>query len=331
MKSFGAKIECKRFMSCQLFLEPFFLIRIFGSFSKPDFFSFPDLAKENSTSIADTNIPLLLQKRPLEASPIEDARPIKSLKIEDENKNIIHHLTQVTTLPKKEGVLDGLTPPNVVLSLPAGLSGVTTVHSIAPKYSGATLVTITPQGITRVSNSATIESLKSNVDNIVRLFPENKPKLVEHHYYDPVMLTVDPNKAKFITSTGEVAMKCALCTEVIYDEAKYKQHMYMHDQVNLLKQDKPKLLKPGTFECKFCHQIFDDTEKLKQHYSENHEKELVSTQPRDQLYQCALCTESFLDYGKLLAHQTVHQQRKKNEVFILPKKPLNEPTGLFVI
>lgn len=113
--------------------------------------------------------------------------------------------------------------------------------------------------------------------------------------------------------------KCAICSEDFYEETKFKQHMFMHDQVNILKQDAPKLLKPGTYECKFCHVILHDKDKLKVHYSEEHEKEFVHTQPMDQLYQCNLCEQSFVDYNKLLQHHQTHQQGRR-EVFILPKK-----------
>lgn len=100
----------------------------------------------------------------------------------------------------------------------------------------------------------------------------------------------------------------------------------MHDQVNLLKQDPPKLLKPGTFNCKFCHLLFDHKDKLKLHYSEEHEKEFVYTQPFDQLYQCTLCEKSFVDYSKLVHHHQTHQHSRR-EVFILPKRSTNDGPG----
>ena len=117
-----------------------------------------------------------------------------------------------------------------------------------------------------------------------------------------------------------ILLKCSLCSEIFQDEAKFRQHAFMHDQLSLLKNDPPKMLKPGTYECKFCHAIFDDKEKLKVHYTEKHEKEYVYTQPIDQLYQCSLCDLRFLQYNALVQHQQTHAQRK--EVFILPKQQI---------
>ena len=94
----------------------------------------------------------------------------------------------------------------------------------------------------------------------------------------------------------------------------------MHEQVSLLKNDTPEMLKPGTFECKFCHAIFDDTDRLKQHYTDTHSKEYVQLQPLDQLYQCALCDLRFLHHAALIQHQQTHAQRK--EVYILPKQQI---------
>ncbi|XP_066932513.1 zinc finger protein 107-like [Clytia hemisphaerica] len=94
----------------------------------------------------------------------------------------------------------------------------------------------------------------------------------------------------------------------------------MHEQVSLLKNDPPKMMKPGTYECKFCHAIFDDKERLKQHYIEKHEKEHALIQPADQLFQCTFCDLKFLHYNALVQHQQTHSQRK--EVYILPKQQL---------
>ncbi|XP_065664939.1 zinc finger protein 808 isoform X3 [Hydra vulgaris] len=103
-----------------------------------------------------------------------------------------------------------------------------------------------------------------------------------------------------------VFFKCSICSEILYEDVKYRQHMYMHEQVSLLKKDPPKLLKPGTFECKFCNMIFDGKDKLKTHYNENHEKEFVNTQPTDQLYSCSQCHQSFLILSALQKHLEMH-------------------------
>ena len=111
-----------------------------------------------------------------------------------------------------------------------------------------------------------------------------------------------------------------ICSEVFSDEAKFRTHAFMHEQVSLLKNDPPKMMKPGTYECKFCHAIFDDKDRLKQHYTEKHEKEHALIQPADQLFQCSFCDLKFLHYNALMQHQQTHSQRK--EVYILPKQQL---------
>jgi len=121
-------------------------------------------------------------------------------------------------------------------------------------------------------------------------------------------------------SVQPTLLKCGICSEIFSDEAKFRQHAFMHEQVNLLKNDPPNMLKPGTFECKFCRAIFDDKERLKQHYDDKHRKEFVQIQPLDQLYQCALCDLRFLHHSAFIQHQQTHAQRK--EVYILPKKQI---------
>ena len=61
--------------------------------------------------------------------------------------------------------------------------------------------------------------------------------------------------------------KCQICGEMLHEEGKFKQHMFMHQQVRILRQESPKLMKPGTYQCKFCHILFDDKDKLKNHYT----------------------------------------------------------------
>ena len=121
-------------------------------------------------------------------------------------------------------------------------------------------------------------------------------------------------REKSSTLRSTMMLRCAICSDIFYENVKFKQHMDMHEQVALLKKDPPKLLKPGTFECKFCQAIFDDKDRLKQHLLDEHEKEYVHTQPIDQLYQCSFCGKTFVDYNKLVHHHQMHQQGNR-EVF----------------
>ena len=203
-----------------------------------------------------------------------------------------HPLSPHEGVEAKEGMLP---PSSHYASMPA------------PSQTSPRFITTSPR---HNSSSSSLQSLKSNVDNISKLFQEASGG--EHRsdgmYYD--------GGTPFHPS---VMLKCNICSDVFYEDSKFKQHMFMHDQVSLLKQDPPKLLKPGTYECKFCRVLFDDKNKLKLHYSEQHEKEFVYTQPMDQLYQCSLCEQTFVDYSKLVQHHLSHQQGRR-EVFILPKK-----------
>ena len=45
--------------------------------------------------------------------------------------------------------------------------------------------------------------------------------------------------------------------------------------------------------------------KLTIFIAEEHEREYVHTQPMDQLYQCSLCDETFVDYNKLIHHHQI--------------------------
>lgn len=179
--------------------------------------------------------------------------------------------------------------------------------------------------------NSNVQTLKSNVDNIKKLFPDSTPQAIEHHIAEPIY--IEQSRPQSFSSTemsafqGNILYKCTICTECFTEALKFKQHMYMHEQVSLLKNDLPKLLKPGTYKCKFCSLLFDDGEKLKQHYGEKHEKELIHIQPLDQLYQCNICHDTFLDGSKLAQHQQSAHQRK-NEVFILPKKSTEQSLQL---
>ena len=155
--------------------------------------------------------------------------------------------------------------------------------------------------------------LPSGVTTVVRNLP---PGTV---FYEPSQLR---------TATGQPVvphhiqpqplLKCSICSEIFHDEAKFKQHAFMHEQLTLLKNDPPKLPRPGTYECKFCHAIFEDKDNLRKHYDEKHEKEYANTQPIEPMYQCALCDLSFQNLSALTQHQQTHTQRK--EVYILPKQ-----------
>lgn len=154
-------------------------------------------------------------------------------------------------------------------------------------------------------------------------------------FYEPTNMCSNSNSTggggqqKMSLTQFQTLLKCTTCSEVFFEAAKFKQHMFMHDQVNLLKHDPPQLLKPGTYECKFCREIFNDKNKLKIHYSKKHEKEFVDAQLLDQLYQCTMCDLTFVDYTKLVLHQQNHSQRR--EVYILPKQQIKRKFDIFMV
>lgn len=213
-------------------------------------------------------------------------------------------LSPLEAVEAKDGML-----PSQVSVVPHHAS----MSHVSPRY-------VATDSMQRRASSSSLQSLKSNVDNITKLFVENADRRSSDGFF------MDTSEQELQKLQPSVVLRCTICSEVFYDDTKFKQHMFMHDQVNLLKQDPPKLLKPGTFNCKFCHLLFDHKDKLKLHYSEEHEKEFVYTQPFDQLYQCTLCEKSFVDYSKLVHHHQTHQHSRR-EVFILPKRSTNDGPG----
>ena len=166
---------------------------------------------------------------------------------------------------------------------------------------------VSPNDILKYPLSSSRSSLHENAlgwsnssQNFDRLSVENLGLSVENSG-----LSVE-NSGLSIGNLG-VLFKCSICSEILYEDVKYRQHMFMHEQVSLLKQDPPRLLKPGTFECKFCNLIFDGKDKLKTHYTEKHEKEFANTQPSDQLHHCSHCEMNFMELSTLTKHLEVHR------------------------